>query len=145
MSAIVEFGTRVGGVDYRLRLGGYVVLRNDVGDVAILETRSGTFLPGGGQEGDETPELAAMRESLEECGFVVRLGDLVGVADELVFGEAERAHFRKRCTFFKAVVVDRAAGVVPEHTVSWVPPEEAVARLSHGSQRWAVTRVCHPD
>jgi len=142
VTAIAEFGTRLPGVEYRLRCGGYVVLSNEAGDVVILETRSGTFLPGGGQERDETPELAAVRESIEECGLVVRLGPRIGVADELAYGEAERAYFRKRCTFFTAIVVERDAGVVPEHTVTWVRPEEAVARLSHGSQRWAVTQAC---
>lgn len=40
--------------------------------------RSGWTLPGGGLEPGEDPEAAAVREVLEETGFVVELTDLLG-------------------------------------------------------------------
>jgi 8-oxo-dGTP diphosphatase len=137
---IEEFGIREPGADYRLRPGGYVVLRNDAGEVAVVETAKGLFLPGGGQDGEETPEQAALCETLEECGLIVRLTERIGVADELVLGKEERAHFRKRCTFFDALVGGADLDVDAEHEVTWLDPKEAVSRLAHGSQRWAVER-----
>jgi 8-oxo-dGTP diphosphatase len=137
---IEEFGARDPGVEYRLRPGGYVVLCNDAGDVAVIAELGGVFLPGGGQEPQETPERAALRETLEECGLRARLERTIGVADELVFGAEERAHFRKRCTFFRASAIGRDLTARPESEVIWLAPPEALARLSHGSQRWAVER-----
>jgi hypothetical protein len=82
-----------------------------------------------------------VRETLEECGLVVRLRGFVGTADELVYAGAKRGYFRKRCSFFAATMISRSTDVVPEHALSWLAPAEAVARLSDGSQRWAVSRA----
>jgi len=122
VDAIEEFGLRVRGARYRLRPGGYVILRNDAGHIAVIVTRRGAFLPGGGQNRAEAPELAAMREALEECGLIVRLDCLVGVADELVYGEEERTYFRKRCSFYTATVLDHDAHSVPEQAMTWIRP-----------------------
>ena len=78
--AVEEFGVRVAGVEYHARPGGYVVLLNDAGEVAVITAQSGLFLPGGGQEGDETPADAAVREALEECGLRITLHEFVGIA-----------------------------------------------------------------
>ena len=142
MDAVEEFGVRVADVEYQLRPGGYVVLLNDAREVAIVAAQSGLFLPGGGQERDESPADAAVREALEECGLRIRLHEFVGIADELIFGIAEAAYFRKRCSFFKASIARRVPDAVAEHEVRWVRPPEAAQILVHGSQRWAVRRAC---
>jgi 8-oxo-dGTP diphosphatase len=53
------------------------VARDDRGRVLLVQQRGGPFkgewlLPGGGVEGTETPEQAAVREVREECGLEVR-------------------------------------------------------------------------
>ena len=141
VTEIPEFGVREGGIEYRLRPGGYVVLRSDAGEVAVIRTPKGLFLPGGGLEHGEAAEEAAVRETLEETGLRVRLGPLVGIADELVFGAAERAFFRKRCSFFHATGPTPAGPPPRDHDVLWLDPRDAALRLSHGSQQWAVRRA----
>jgi 8-oxo-dGTP pyrophosphatase MutT (NUDIX family) len=138
---VEEFGIREAGVDYKLRPGGYVVLRSDAGEIAVIETARGLFLPGGGQDADETPERAAVREALEECGLRVRLDGFIGIADEFVLGE-EGEYFRKRCAFFHAKVLGDGVEPGAEHDVIWLAPAEALARLAHGSQSWAIKRAC---
>ena len=135
---MLEFGAAVTGADYLLRPGGYVVVRNMRGEIAVVSTPRGFFLPGGGQEGGETPESAAAREAEEECGLGVRLVGLLGRADELVFAPEEGLHYRKRCSFFSAVLTGRGSGKEADHQLLWMRPEEAARRLSHQSQRWAV-------
>lgn len=138
---IPEFGERVAGVDYALRPGSYVVARNLEDKIAVVLTPKGSFLPGGGQEATETLEQAAVRETFEECGLRVEIDRLVGTADEMVFSVSTNKYYRKRCTFFKAVVVRLDDGGEDDHQLVWMTPDEAVARLTHQSQVWAVTRA----
>lgn len=135
---IPEFGSAAEGAAYRLRPGGYAVARGAGGEIAVVETKLGLFLPGGGQEGSETPRDAAVREVHEECGLRVRIVAELGVADELVHSAAEDEHLRKRCTFFEAQVLGRDGPCERGHVLVWLSEGDALARLTHGSQRWAL-------
>jgi 8-oxo-dGTP diphosphatase len=137
-----EFGERVAGATYVARPGGYAVIFNDTGEVAVVSTPQGHFLPGGGQDHGETPGQAAVREVHEECGLSIRLGPRLGTADELVFAEEEGVYYRKRCAFFLGRVVRREALGEIDHELIWLDPEEAAACLNHGSQSWAVSQAC---
>jgi 8-oxo-dGTP diphosphatase len=141
-ASIPEFGAAVPGVVYVLRPGGYVVAFGAGGEVAAVSTPHGLALPGGGQNGGESAEDAAVREAAEECGLRVVLGPRIGVADELVFAAAERTHYRKRCTFFLADVIGGPGVGEPDHELVWLSPADAVATLLHASQRWAVGEAC---
>jgi ADP-ribose pyrophosphatase YjhB (NUDIX family) len=140
-TAIPEFGSATPGAVYILRPGGYVVIFRTGGDVAVVSTPRGLALPGGGQDHGESAADAALREAHEECGLRIALGRCVGVADELVFAADEGKHYRKRCTFFLAAVVGRSGAGEPDHELVWLSPADAIARLQHESQRWAVAEA----
>lgn len=72
VNGIPEFGVAVPGADYNLRPGGYIIVRNSQGEVAVISTPQGPFLPGGGQDDGESPAQAAVREASEECGLIRR-------------------------------------------------------------------------
>lgn len=139
--AIPEFGVPTPGADYVLRPGGYALIFNISGELAVVSTPLGLALPGGGQEPGEGPEAATVREVEEECGLRIKLGHRIGVADELVWGALEQTHFRKRCTFFVAEVVTGSGSGEPDHKLVWLPPRDAAANLLHESQRWAVAAI----
>ncbi|MFN2385096.1 MAG: GNAT family N-acetyltransferase [Thermoanaerobaculia bacterium] len=116
------------------------MIRNGRGEVAVVRTPEGLFLPGGGQLAGESPEDAAVRETAEESGLRIELGACLGVADQLKFSASEGGHLRKRCTFFVARALDgaREPASEPDHELLWLSPSEAAAKLSDESQRWAV-------
>lgn len=141
VEGIPEFDEVAADVNYVLRPGGYLIVRNLRGEIAIVSTPQGIFLPGGGQEQGEPPAQAAVREAIEECGLRVWLTGLLGTADELVYAASEGKHYRKRCAFFSAEV-DRVDGRgEDDHRLMWMEAQEAVSRLRHGSQAWAVTEA----
>jgi 8-oxo-dGTP diphosphatase len=143
MECIPEFGERDPAADYILRPGGYALIRDGTNRIAVVATPVGLALPGGGQKLGESSEEAAGREVLEECGLRIRIDDLLGTADELVFAKEEDMHYRKRCTFFLASIVSLEGGATePDHQLVWMPPDVAAAKLLHGSQRWAVQQAC---
>jgi 8-oxo-dGTP diphosphatase len=141
-TAIREFGKSEPGVNYVLRPGGYAVIFNDAGEVALVKTPLGFALSGGGQNEGETPEQAAIREAHEECGLIIALRHRIGVADELVFAADERTHYRKSCTFFLAKVVEATGTGEKDHELHWLPATDAAGTLLHGSQQWAVAEAC---
>ncbi|MEO5929066.1 MAG: NUDIX domain-containing protein [Candidatus Kapaibacterium sp.] len=138
-NTIPEFGDAVPEANYLPRPGGYGIIRGDNGRIAVVETPIGIYLPGGGIDPGESAEDAVIRETREESGLAVRTLEMIGVANELVY-TAEGIYFRKQCTFFTCQVTDAAAVPIaePDHELLWISPGDALERLSHGSQRWAV-------
>ncbi len=138
---IPQFGARTPGANYVLRHGGYAVILNTEGEVAVVSAPGGLFLPGGAQEQGESAEAAAIREAIEECGLRILIDERLGVADELVFADGENQHYRKRCEFFVAEVVGTATSIEPDHELMWLSPDRALTELRHESQRWAVQQA----
>ena len=135
------FGERTPGVSYVLRPGGYAVIFDGEGRLALVATEEGLHLPGGGQEPGETAETAAIREVAEETGLRVAIESTIGVADEFVFVRSDATHYRKRCTFFRATTSGAGEPIEPDHELQWVDAREAVRDLCHESQRWAVEQA----
>ncbi|MCW3060626.1 MAG: pyrophosphohydrolase including oxidative damage repair enzyme [Capsulimonas sp.] len=137
-SVIPEFG-KIEGQVYVSRPGAYGLIFDDKGRIAVLESPSGCFLPGGGAEGDEAPEETLIREVLEECALHVQIVKQLGASAEYRFTAGHEFGIRKECVFFAAMVSEACgAATEPDHTLIWLEPREAEARLSHGSQQWAI-------
>jgi 8-oxo-dGTP diphosphatase len=135
---IPEFGDPTPGVTYVLRPGGYAVIFDPDGRLAVVATEEGLHLPGGGQEAGESAEAATVREVAEESGLEVVIETMIGVADELVFARSEGTHYRKRCSFFRAMVIGTGDPVEEGHELRWKESHAAMEALHHGIQRWAV-------
>ncbi len=138
-----EFGTRQAGQSYVPRPGSYALLFDAQGRVAVMETPRGGFLPGGGAEPGETAEETLAREVREECGFEIGGVSHVGEAVQYVYTPGSESGIRKECVFFRAGVIDAAAGSAtePGHRLLWLTPINAEHTLAHESQVWAVRRA----
>src|SRR5262249_31540493 len=121
------------------------IIANDVGQVALVRTARGVFLPGGGIEAGETAEEAVLREVMEECRLDIRLdirrlSRLPG-AVQLVYSPTQLTYFEKASAFCAAVAERQGEGP-PEtgHELLRVGPGEAATLVSHESHRWALRR-----
>jgi 8-oxo-dGTP diphosphatase len=132
------FGTRLAGRVYVVRPSAYALLRDEEGRIAIVRAAKGWFLPGGGIEAGETAEQAVERETIEECGLVIRPRAVVGRATEIVHSPAGHTGVDKASVLFDAVVTGSAPATEPDHELVWLSPADAIRRLSHKSHQWAV-------
>jgi 8-oxo-dGTP diphosphatase len=122
-----------------IRPSAYGLFEDGRGQLAVVRTPDGHFLPGGGIQSGEAPGDTIVREVLEECGLLVRVGSWTVRAVDFVYSPSERSHFEKRSTFVEAHL--RRGGLAPteaDHQLLWLNPDVAAAHLLHPSHRWAV-------
>lgn len=135
------FGTRVEGCPYVVRPSAYALVLNEHGNLAVVRTLQGCFLPGGGIQPGENPEQAVEREAKEECGLVLESRTVAGKAVEIVYSAEENVCFEKRSTFIEAEVIGMTLPAEVDHELLWLAPIQAIKSLSHGSHSWAVGRL----
>jgi 8-oxo-dGTP diphosphatase len=133
------FGNPPDGTPARIRPSAYAILRNDRGEFAVVRSREGIYLPGGGMDAGETPHETVIRETLEECGLTIRIGAWLTTAIQFAWSEAEQTYFEKRCTFVAATVAGSdTSRLEPDHELLWVDADRACDLLTHESHGWAV-------
>ena len=133
------FGIRSEGERWVIRPSAYGLLEDEQGRVAVVRSRDGTFLPGGGIDAGEKPEDALRREALEECGFAVRIGPWVAHAVQFAYSASEGAHFEKRSTFLECAIAGHDPSLLEAgHELLWVDSGAASRILTHASHAWAV-------
>jgi 8-oxo-dGTP pyrophosphatase MutT (NUDIX family) len=127
---------------------GGVVYRRSGEDVEVAlasrRTRKGDLawgLPKGLIEGGEAPEVAAVRESLEETGLETELEQLLGEISYFYIWEGVRVH--KVVHFF---LLRQTGGDVADHDfemeeVRWVPLAEAERKASYKGEREVIARA----
>lgn len=96
-------------------------------------------LPGGGLDPGEGEGQAMVREVGEEAGLLVKAGELFARADQRYVNTDGEA-YNNRGAFWTATVEAEAPQlkVEDDHTLVWLDPHEALARLRHDAHAWAL-------
>lgn len=128
------FGAPPDGVAVVSRPAAYAIVRDADGRIAVVEEESGTFLPGGGREADETAEQNVVREVREEAGCGFRIRHRVAEAVQYCRAHDRDGWYATEATFFAGDFEG-----TPDTAVAWLSAAEAQARLHHASHAWAVT------
>jgi 8-oxo-dGTP diphosphatase len=142
LSNIPIFGNKLAGQTYIERPGAYALIRDAQLRIATLRVGTVFFLPGGGGESDETPQVTLHREIMEECGRAVQIGPELGKAIEYIYAKNEGVHYQIGSSFFEAMFLDGPANDMEDnHILVWLSASEAIQHLHRQSQVWAVQQL----
>lgn len=142
--AVPQFGDPDPALDYRDRPAAFGVLPRADGRIALVTVvkpgHPGWLdLPGGALDPGEDDAAALVREFGEETGLRIEAGALLGRADQY-FVTTDGEPRNNRQALFEAQLVAEAPAlkIEADHTLTWLEPLQAVARLRHESHAWAV-------
>ena len=135
------FGSPEPSVQYTERRAAYVVIVNDVGEVAMVESRQKHFLPGGGSLSGESPEETIVREVCEELARSVRLVRRIGKVIQYFYSDADDRHYKMLAVFFAGEFTDEPCDIKGEHELHWLPVTESEKSYFHACHAWAVRQV----
>jgi 8-oxo-dGTP diphosphatase len=145
MRFMLEFGNRLEGVSYVERLGAYAIIQNGQNAsnaIAVMRTRKGYLLPGGGVDPGEDLESGLRREILEELGCESEILAELCAAAQFIYDEEERVYYRKVGHFFAATMGEKVAEPIEkDHELVWCAPDECTKNLAQEFQAWAVRQA----
>jgi 8-oxo-dGTP diphosphatase len=143
MTTAPQFGEPEPGRVYRDRPAAFGIAERQ-GRIALVRIEKPgdppwLDLPGGAIDPGEDEAQAVVREFGEETGLKVQPGRVYARADQR-FLNTDGAAFNNRAAFFTLTVVGEDAGlkIEDDHTLVWIPADEAVVRLRHDAHAWAV-------
>lgn len=142
--AIITFGQKEEDKEYILRPAVYGLMFNHQKDkIAIIETGDGKyFLPGGGIENTETHEECMKREALEEMGMEIELGRFIGCAQRYFFSTNECKYYLSEGHFYLCEMgMQLSEPTEEDNFLIWAEPIQAVEKLFHDHQVWAVNKA----
>ena len=141
-----KFGIRLAGIDYIERPGVYAVIENKNKQIAVIETSTGYFLPGGGIDSSETELDALKREVFEEIGYEVSVLSEIGEAVEYIKAHMEGKYYQIHGKFYEVQIDSKIGeGIENDHRLVWLSREDASTLLTRQSQVWAVQSLAKED
>ena len=141
--AAPQFGIPEPGRTYRDRPAAFGIVER-AGEIALVRVEKPGHpawfdLPGGALDPGEGEAQAVVREFGEETGLKVAAGKIYAHADQR-FVNTDGEPFNNRASFLTLTLLGEDAGlkIEDDHTLVWMAPVEALARLRHDAHAWAV-------
>ncbi len=120
----------------------YGVAFDAAGRVCVAREAAGEYyLPGGGIEEGEDAGAALVREVAEELARVGVAGALFATGSEWLGGPEAGEWLHKRAAFHHLTLGAALPDATAEHTLVWLTPAEAGARLQYACHRQAVAQA----
>lgn len=140
---MITFGEIKSGISYTWRPGVYGIILIEENLVALIETDDGKcFLPGGGMEESESHEECLIREGKEEMGKLLELGEWIGKAQQYFYSKKDSTYYQVQGDFYFAKIAgDTGEPAEADHHLKWLDTREAVSKLCHEHQRWALQKA----
>jgi len=142
---IPTFGLRLPNENYVKRPGAYAIALDGHGKCAVVQTRKGCYLLGGGINVDENPEDALCREILEESGRSATVLTRIGDAVEYLLAPGE-GYFAICGSYFHIELGDQVVVAKEDgHQLVWLATTDALRLLTRESAKWALGEVVGRD
>lgn len=139
-----QFGKKIEGVTYQFRMGIHLIVFNSAQDkILLVSPPNGSYLlPGGEREDDETHIETLKRESMEELGFDIEVGEYLGKADEYYYSTHRKQYYHNPAHFYVSSSWTKVSEPLEDfNTLKWATIPEALRLLKRGSHRWAVEQL----
>lgn len=123
---------------YFQRVGVYgFIMRNNL--LAIVKTKNGYFLPGGGIENNESLEDCLIRECLEEIGIKIKIKEKISCGNCYFYSTTLNKNMESMGYFYECTI-DNILNVKTEedHELVWLEPSGAVKLLYLENQKEAL-------
>ena len=135
-----KFGERVENQEYEDYIGAYTIIIQEE-KVLLMKTPKGYFLPGGGKKHYETLERCAVRELMEETGYIISLDELLGITEVFTL-HREKGYFHPISYIYKATLQAQIRSPKePDHQMEWIPQSEIEEKVGLEHQKWAIQQT----
>ncbi|HEX2559159.1 NUDIX domain-containing protein [Phenylobacterium sp.] len=141
--AVPQFGEPAAGREHRDRPAAFGIAVQD-GKIALVRVEKPGHepwldLPGGAIDPGENEAQALVREFGEETGLAIEAGQAFARGDQY-FVNTDGEAFNNRAGFWTVAGFSEAPQlkIEDDHTLVWLDPHEALARLRHDAHAWSV-------
>lgn len=131
-------------VTYRPRPGAYAIIETGDGILATFQEapRAELQLPGGGIDPGESPQVALVREVMEETGYAIHGLRRLGMFHRYTFMPEYGYHAHKQCHIYAARLgLRRGEPSEPGHWPVFLPWDTAIDELAVSGDRHFVERM----
>lgn len=138
-----SFGDRIKDVVYKYREGVYAIIVDDESKVAIVKTKKGYFMLGGGLKENETHEACIKRECLEEVGMDVIIKDFICKGGKYSWVDGIGYMYGIGYFYFAKSKGITSNPIEKDHELVWIDIKKCSKNMYLEHQAWALQQALY--